>query len=270
MAFDGALLLVEGGTDATALGQFVDRDQCQIVVADTKLNVITAVQTLRAEGMGGLVGLIDADFEHLLGGRLPDPDLISTPVHDLEMLLVATRALDRVLLARGSAAKLGQARMRWGPDLRAPLVKATAQVGALRLHSIRTGAGWTFEDLAFSHFVDAFTLEVNPHALCQEVKNKSQMPGINVQTMIAGLRSVLHEGHDHLQLCCGHDFIEVLRLALRKAYGTQQPSSLSTDRLGSDLALAYEETEFRASQVAADLLAWQQRNPSSVILPQRT
>jgi Protein of unknown function (DUF4435) len=266
--FGGSLVVVEGGTDATALGQMVDRELCQVVVADTKANVLTVVPLLRAEGIRGLVGIVDADFDHLVGVSRTDTDLLVTDIHDLEMVLLRSRALDRVLAARGSAAKLRRTRAQHGSvDLRPLLLGIGARVGALRLHNERAGLGWRFEGLAFEHFLDIRALEVNDEALCQEIKNRSQQPKADLLEMLAAQRDVLAEGHDLWQLCCGHDVVAALRLALRMAVGSQRPSALSVSRLGFDLALAYEGTEFSVSSLAGALRAWEARNSAFVVLP---
>jgi Protein of unknown function (DUF4435) len=215
--------------------------------------------------MEGVVGVVDADFGHLTG-RLPaDPDVIVTEVHDLEMILLQSNALERVLRNKGSDLKRRQAETRWGQGTRQMLLGIATRVGALRLYSERHSLSWRFEGLEFGKFLDVATLALDQEALCQEVKNKSIQPGLDILEMSTALDATLAEGHDSRQLCCGHDVVEALRYGLRRALGTQSPSVLGTVKLGDELALAYDEAEFSASQLAADLKAWEARRSFLVL-----
>ena len=264
--FDGTLFLVEGPTDARALGQFVDRSKCQVVVGDTRDNVLTVVPLLRAEGFAGLVGLVDADFSHLQGTTPRDPDVLVTDEHDLEMMLLRSNALDRVLWARGSADRLQRAHARWGSDLRPALLATAAPLGALRLYAQREGEGWTFKHLNYESFLNLEALAVFVPELCQEVKNKTQRPSLDISRMAKAIDTVLAEGLDLWQLCRGHDVLEILSVALRKYIGSQRPTAVNEATLSMDLALAYDKVEFVASPLFVRTRAWEAQNPGYKVL----
>lgn len=259
-AFPGAFLIVEGGTDARALSGFVHPALCQVVVADTRANVFEVIPTLRAEGMLGVVGLVDADFGRITGRIGSDADIVTTDLHDLEMTFVRSEAFDRVLGLHGSISKTADARARLGPDLRPLVIESAIHVGALRLHNERNGLGLRFEGLTWRKFASRLTLEVNDSDLCREVANKSNRHGLDLGDLAAEVQHVLDEGHDVWQLCNGHDAVEALTLSLRSVLGTRGPSSLSSSRVAMDLALAYPKLAFDGSSVAADIRDWESRS----------
>jgi Protein of unknown function (DUF4435) len=258
--FGGTICLVEGPTDARALGQFVDRPRCQVVAADNRDNVLNVVTMLRAEGITGLVGIVDADYGHIVGSLPSAPDIIVTNLHDLEMSLVQSAAFDRVLWARGSPTKIGRAIARWGGDLRPLLLGAAAPIGALRLYSERHRVALRFKNLDFGSFVDVATFQTGHLELCTDVRNKSMRHDLDVAELAGFLEQTLAEGHDPWQLCCGHDVTEILRLALRKSLGSQRPSSITAASLEMDLALACDRGEFMAWPLVHLLLDWESRN----------
>src|SRR4051812_13829970 len=78
----GTILLVEGPTDAKVFDRFVDSTACRVEVGFGKANVRDAIDLLEDEGFRGVVGVIDADFDHLMGVDYRLENLCVTDVHD--------------------------------------------------------------------------------------------------------------------------------------------------------------------------------------------
>jgi hypothetical protein len=71
-------------------------------------------------------------------------------------------------------------------------------------------------------------------------------------------------GEDPWQLCCGHDFVELLTLALRRAIGSAK--GLTTDGVGCALRLAYSSQEFNRSELSARIRSWEAENGFRVLI----
>src|SRR5262245_4711315 len=81
----GAILIVEGPNDDRTLRNFLAADQCSIVIAFGKETGIEALKLLEDEGFPGVVCIVDADFDALVGKLYDCDSLISTDEHDLDM-----------------------------------------------------------------------------------------------------------------------------------------------------------------------------------------
>ena|SRR5258708_2837020 len=62
------------------------------------------------------------------------------------------------------------------------------------------------------------------------------------------------KGEDLWQLCCGHDLVELLTLALRRAIGSKQ--GLTTEGVSSAL-LAYSQEHFVGSALRTQVRRWE-------------
>lgn len=93
----GSFLLVEGHEEKKLYSIFVDRDARKIEIAHGKPNVQGALAILEGESFKGLLALVDTDFDALEGRAVASPNLLRSDTHDLETMLLASPALDKVL-----------------------------------------------------------------------------------------------------------------------------------------------------------------------------
>src|SRR5438105_471262 len=94
----GAFLLVEGVDDARFFTTRTDSRRCRLVLAGGRENVLGAIAVLDRASFKGALGAVDADFDRIIGaGTAPAPNLAVTDTHDLEMMLIQSPALERLL-----------------------------------------------------------------------------------------------------------------------------------------------------------------------------
>ena len=167
---EGTFLVVEGRDDRLFFEQFVDRQDCWVIVEGGKQHVVDVVSALEADGFQGVVGVVDADFDRLEGISPASDNIIVLETVDLEALLIRSTALDRVLVELGSMDKIA----KFGASVRGTLLAAALPIGCLRLHSRRVGLSLTFQGLRYGRCIEAATLELDVFGLIQEVKNRTQ------------------------------------------------------------------------------------------------
>src|SRR5260370_1220949 len=92
----GSFLLVEGSDDSRFLKRFVDSRQCQVVVAHGKDTLIRAIGILENQNVGGVLGVIDADFDRLEGTAPSSTNIVSAECHDIEAMLIRSPAFDAI------------------------------------------------------------------------------------------------------------------------------------------------------------------------------
>ena len=66
MVHDGAFLVVEGVNDVR-FWRTRRHDNCELVDGEGKLNVVGAVHRLDGEGISGVLGIVDDDYDNPVG-----------------------------------------------------------------------------------------------------------------------------------------------------------------------------------------------------------
>jgi hypothetical protein len=259
----GAFLIVEGSSDAKFYRQQIDAEHCQIVVAQNRDMAIKVLEILQKAPAPDVIAIVDKDFDEL-NGTLPTlPNLFFTDTHDLETLLLQSPALEKLLNEFASEDKLA----RFGQNLREVLLISGSAIGYLLWVSLQDAMHLKFEGIDFPKFVDEVTLKINEAKLIEEVKNKSQKPGINTADLQERLEQQKNSSHDLWQICCGHDLISILAVGLRRAIGSKKPQEVTADILERSLRLAYEQVYFQKTQLYGAIALWQTNHPTYQILP---
>lgn len=182
--FNGAILLVEGGIDARFVKQLIDRSNCMAVVANGRANVIDALRMLNNEAFKGVLAIVDADLDPLLGNMPAVVNLLTYDFRDVEIMLLHSPALDKILNEFGSEEKIQQFEAKEEVNVRTALLNRAGEVGFLRLLSYRDQLGLDFHELVFSRFVDAASLSLDVRRLVETVRNHSQVYGLSIEELV--------------------------------------------------------------------------------------
>ncbi|NCR16431.1 MAG: DUF4435 domain-containing protein [Microcystis aeruginosa LL13-03] len=251
---EGVFLIVEGDSDKLIYERLVNKQEVRVTSADGKNNAIKALSILEKEdNFRRVVAVIDADFSRI-EQQIPDSNnLFLTDEHDWEMMLIKSAAFDKLLKERGSEEKI----KAFTEDIRETLLKLGQEIGKLRWLSLRNKLDLKFEGLNFKNFIDQKNLSINIDELIISIKNHSQKLSLYEQQIKQDLSVISDENHDPWQLCCGHDFISILAIALCKVLGTWNANDVKTEVLERELRLAYELSYFYQTQIYQLMVNWQ-------------
>lgn len=251
---EGVFLIVEGHSDKLIYERLVNKQEVRVTIASGKNNAIKALSILEKEdNFRRVVAVIDADFSRIEQQILDSNNLFLTDEHDLEMMLIKSAAFDKLLKERGSEEKI----KAFTEDIRETLLKLGQEIGKLRLLSLRNKLDLKFEGLKFGKFIDKEKLSINIDELIRSIKNHSQKLSLDEQQIKQDLSVISDENHDPWQLCCGHDFIGILAIALCKVLGTWNANDVKTEVLERELRLAYELSYFYQTQIYQLMVNWQ-------------
>jgi Protein of unknown function (DUF4435) len=259
--FFGTFLLVEGSSDKVLYERFVDKSECELISymgrqPSSKFWAIKVLKTLEKDNFHGVIAIVDADFDHLGVLTYSSPNLFRTDTHDLETMLLNSPALDKVVAEFGSEEKVA----RFGKDIRAVLLEGGTSIGYLRWVSQLDELNLTFNGIGFSKFISEQTLEIDQLKLIAEVKNKSQALALDSKVLQQRLLDQQSGAHDHWQVCCGHDLVEILSFGLRKAIGSAKAADVEPNVLERSLRLAYEMAYFCKTQIYLSIRSWENSN----------
>lgn len=256
---DGAFLIVEGADDVRFWTTRRHRT-CELVDGEGKPNVVGAVRRLDGEGIGGVLAIVDDDYDTLMGISYETRNLVSTDAHDLECLLCRSHALDTVLAEFGEASRIREFEEAAGVDVRMGLLERTLVFGRLRWAARHHDMDIDYRAIRVPQFVDVETWTVDGDQLARAVSRSGSPDGYDV------LRRRLAELPlaDPWRVAHGHDMLQILRIGLRHVLGAL-PASKGTEDIGHVLRAAMSQAELDSTGLCADIRAWERANPYRVL-----
>ena len=253
---EGSFLVVEGRDDRLFCERHTDAGRCSLVVAEGKLSVLEVIGILDADGFAGVLGIVDSDYDFLAQTVPTGPNVVTGDSHDLEVALLRSPALDRILVELGSKEKI----QSLGVEVRELLFSPAASVGYLRWLSQKENLGLKFHGLNLASCVDRNSLEIDPIKLCRQVKNLSKRPEVDELELHNKMEALRDRHHDKYHVCCGDDVLQILSVGLRKVLGTNSAQIIDVEQLKQKLRLAFEDADFKASVLGAAIRGWESRN----------
>ena len=266
---NGALLVVEGASDKRIFRNLVDGNACQIVIAHEKANAVAAMRTLVSEDFRGVLAIVDADFDRLDSTATSPQNVLLTDMHDIECMMFASRAFSKLLDEFAKPGRIEVFEQNSGCGLVESLVRSAMPLGHLRLLSLRQGLNLRFEDLDYHKFIEGASLTLDVDKLITTIKDHSQRQDISSSSLKDGIYQIAAAAHDPYQVCCGHDILEILSHALRRAIACRNANAVKREVLEQSLRLAYQDTYFRESKLAGAIREWEQTNPPYRVLPRQ-
>lgn len=253
-----SFLIVEGLTDQRLYQKFIDSTKCKVVTAENKENVIDTIVILNEKKFEGVLGIIDTDFSKLDQDKMKTPNLLTTDTHDIETMIIKSRALDNVMAEFADFNKLDQLTAVNNKDLREILTDSGAKIGYFRWAALKFNKRFRFDDLRFESFTCSKTLEVNMQELIKQVINASPKESkVRVEEVEQLIETLIREDHDPWQVCCGHDLVHLLLIGLTRIFGAYNAYKLSSGELEGDLRLAYEYTYFNQTSLYLQIKKWE-------------
>jgi hypothetical protein len=268
-----ACLLIEGDTDEPLYHNLVNQAACLVVKARGKDKVIQALRLLETDlTFTGVLAVVDADFDFLEGKSQVEANLIRTDTHDLETLLVASPAFEKLLRALLFPDRLSDVDIV-AAKVRSTVVELGRPIAYLRWASLKNGTHLSFKDLTYSAFVLFNPVRLDLNRLVKQVRENSACSKTEVQlwTESAALES---SSHDPWKLCCGHDLINILVLILPVMLRNENLSSESRIRehasscpqLVRCLVLGFERSHFKRTALFSGIQNWEASHPPFKIL----
>ena len=240
-------LIVEGDSDGVFFSTKTLDKKPNTIVALGWENVVGVISKVIEESIAKAVfGFIDRDYREELGVVVDENYIVTTDYRDLEISLFESTSLHRLIVEYGSKFKL-PLDSNEEVDLNKVKIKiysVASKMGRLRYFSLKEGRNYPIKRLDFSKFVDPKTLELNEEKLISQINSKSDTK-IDADILSAILETDLPKRLlDVKNICSGHDVVELLGLALRKIWGTNNSGEVAREKLESSFRIGYSNEEF--------------------------
>ncbi len=263
----GAFVVVEGVTDYRLYGKFSNPEDCRMVIAHSKDNVLMSVEELAGRrGDERVGGIVDADYDRL-SGVYRGPAVFSTDTHDLETMIIRSEALESILWEYADQTRLQEFEKRSRKNVRQALLDACYPLGVLMHLSLREGYELSFRDLDHCNFIRHEDLSVDHRGLLNCVYANSRYARVPKKEVSRALRDEMGRDWDPWQVCRGHDMVDVLLLGLKNVFGSYNSRHLNHGALSGALRLAYDRAVFHDTELRSEMEEWGEERGVKVWLP---
>ena len=248
-AFSGVILLVEGPSDSRFLKRHILANNSQITICGGKQTALSAMTQMNGMALTGYLAVLDRDFDDHKG-ILPGRSVFYTDTHDIETLLLSVH-LHTLLAELGDEQKIEIFEQQTNQAIAAAVLERAEAFGKMRFLSevkpaLKIGMGsfspWKYIEVR-SWTLDEIKLQTDYAAAC----GRTHQAVLALLAVLPPLKT-WRDAH-------GHDALAILSIGLRQILGGRQ---VSEDQLCSYLRLAFNEYDFRQTQLYADLKSWQE------------
>lgn len=261
----GAVLLLEGASDAKALGKFLDKNKCEIEICFCKKSVLDALDLLEDEGFPGVIAIVDADFDRITNTRHKLENLCLTDAHDLDLTIFMTAALQSYLDEHADPELIEKNFQNNLLSVRGLIMEKCTPLACGRLASERRNLRIYFKNLEHEAYVNQQNLAINVDRLAGDLIARSQTT-CTVDAFLRFIDAETAQQHEPSQLLNGHDVAAVLGIAMREVIGTRRNVHTWGSELEAALRLAFNWEHFKSTSIYSWLKSWDDNNKPYQVL----
>jgi hypothetical protein len=258
--YKGGFLLVEGDDDVgfweLRLIDSINNNRVKLIKADGKFNAVNAAKLLDTENEQRTIGVVDADFDHALNISLETKRLIFTDDTDLEMMLINSSALIKLLLQNKEC--LEYLNNKYDECLLNLAFNYGVRFGCVRIFNVKHDYSFKFNAVE-THYCQHVTIVKNKKLITiKTILNLIELEeklhdeffaaiSISKTQLVEHIKSI--ENLDKAKVSRGKDMIEIIFLLMRESNcGIKNKADLF-DRLN----LAFEMTDLYKTQMFQSL-----------------
>ncbi len=229
------IIVVEGESDLRFFQSVLSPDTTDIHFYNGKRNLLSVVSNF--PNVNTVVGLCDADFDHILGITYQN-NIVTSDLHDLEMMMLTAPSVLDTLVSEYAK-----------PDTRVEIIKNIfknvlsigIEIGRLRLINEREKFSLKFSALSFRDLLivedSPFRLILNIEYTLEQLFQRSPEAKCTRVDFTQHLESLDVTGIDAYQICSGHDITNILSIVFQDARFTNE--QVSQKRIEQQLRIAY-------------------------------
>jgi len=276
------IVIVEGAIiDPLIYQSLFDVSRCHIEPAYGKRNAIRAIGILIQDNFQGVFAIVDDDFDLLDGANIQGDNLISTDKHDIETLIIASPALEKMLLFLMPADKR-RFQANFVKDVRETMINLCLPLGYLRWLLHNQNPPVDFSQINLRNFIDTKGLKIDITLTVREVLSKNKDCGKPEGDLCKELQQYLAERKDDWSLVCqGHDLVRILCLILptllstyapyakeeRDAFFEGLPPTIGNETNATKhLAMCYEKADFEKTAMYVKIRQWESNNQPYIVI----
>lgn len=276
-SFKGHYLIVEGPKDSKLYGKFFNRDKVLIKEAFGNQRVQDIFNILSHRGFDKKLGIIDSDFRKITGDEVDIDGIFMTDDHDIEVMIMKTKALDDVIRVFCSQSRVQAFEKQNGMSIKDKIFSLGKEIGYLKLTNKTFDLGLVFKPknpegnhLKYKNFICDKTLNfLGTDTLITTANNYS----INKSQKIESIEEIsqrLNETKetDYIldQLVNGHDLSQILFILMKKVLKSRNRMLQDHNSIEDSLTLAYDINDFKETNLYKDIQNWSEQREIEILL----
>jgi Protein of unknown function (DUF4435) len=258
-------LIIEGDKDGRIFKKVIDTSRCKLYAAGSRVHAERALAILLDAKQPGVLAVIDADTDHIVGKTSGDINLILTHTRDSECMLLSAPIMRPVLIEFDLAADA------FGPDPERSAIEAAALVGYARF--VIEAKKWRVRlgEMEFKAFIDSGNLRCNVKALCNHLAGLAATPGITAAELEDEINALISRKIDPFKVARGHDVTSMLAWAIATRSGKKRKDGATIEgfTIESFLRAVYPEAEFALTELARKINEWEKQNHPFKVLSEK-
>lgn len=252
-------IFVEGPDDVRLFASLLNPEVCDVNACQGKPAVL--LEARRCKNIANVLAIVDADYSPLTKKDFPYPDnVFSTDTHDVETMIAASEAMQKVIDNYADARKLAAFKEKYGIGIVEAVDRIARPLGYLRWLNEHEGLNLNFKRLAFEKVIRTDRWELDEPELLELILAQSSRADLPAALLDDKWRRFRHEHQDtdRWLVSHGHDVANILLLIMRKHIGRRAIRWESQQEVEASLRLAYEQIHFMTTRLYRALKAWEQ------------
>lgn len=267
LTFTGYYIIVEGNKDEKLYGKFIFNKQIRIKPGFGNEKVKEVLRILDERGFDKRIGIIDADFRNILNVTENIEGLFITDEHDIEVMMIKTKALENVINIFCSKKEIREFEKKNAISIRDKVYALGKEIGYLKLANKIYNLGLVFKpktvdgnQIKYANFTCDKTLDfLGKDKLIEASINYS----LNKSEQIEDKQTIEHryaetseKEYDLLQLINGHDLSNFLYILMKKVLKSKNKMLANFSSIEDSLILSYEHTFFKETILYNEIKTW--------------
>lgn len=256
-------LLVEGVKDSKLYGKFFDKNLVRIreTFGCEKLRECKTI--LNKRGYENCFGIVDRDFHEILGTLPVEDDLFVVDMHDIEILMVNSSALDHILSIYTTSEKIINFETTVKKNLKELLFELSNQIGFLKLANKVHDLGLVFKpketdgnQIAYNKFISDKLDFLGMEKMIDKIIDYSRNKSDNIKNrdyILEKYKEIAANKYDKNHLSNGHDITNILFIFLKKSVRSTNKMLFDFNSIEDSLILAYDTNEFQKTDLYRDI-----------------
>lgn len=271
-------ILVEAKSDEIFYREFFTQ-QCIFSSSDSnKQKALESLQKRNEDSTSLTIAIVDADFDRITGKHSDISNLFFADYHDKEIMIFSSNVVfESVLNKFGIPSKIQAFEKNHQESLANILLKITQEIAFFRLLNeleekitltFRIQRSKKYSYLNYGSFINSKTLVLDFAKLCKAIENKSNRPSLfsNTPVYIDRINVLKSSNYDILELCNGHDLMNIMSLAFQEALGNKKSAqTISGEELESYFSFGYRLDDFKTTFLYKNLDIWQDAHNVSLL-----
>jgi hypothetical protein len=250
-------VLLEGKTDLKLFKKLFDSNKVQLEAVDGKDNVQDVVRPLLADNAHRIIGVCDADFDHL-NEITPPPSIFLTDSHDSETLIIQSVGIDALIAEYANDDFFDGLTRQW-----LTLSQTVAyEIGLLKWLNSKDNLGLNFKNIDFKRFMtlDGLKCDFDQVAFIDDVIHHcaSAHPS-QLSSFQAAIELLRAQNVSQYQICSGHDICQVMAMLVSQKNKPMLTlkTPVSQGDIELNLRVSYSSTHFAETALYQQLDDWQ-------------